>query len=146
MYKVSGGFVNLWSSLTCSGRLSQSRGSVQDTWGLLHQPLLFKGSQTAGTSLSLSHTGTGLSLLVPMKKNCNVIAYSGTIYNCVHPTLGQHILEEPHMSLMVMLRCPLTFDHKVISLYFIFHYFFLFVFCNDISWVRTGLSVIWYRT
>lgn len=33
------------------------------------------------------HAGIGLGLSVPLKRNCNVTAYKGILYNCVPPTL-----------------------------------------------------------
>lgn len=48
--------------------------------------------------------GTVLGLIVPVKRNCNTVAYKDVLYNCVLPNLCQQFGEETCMGVMV--RCP----------------------------------------
>ena len=88
---------------------------MQDTRVLPLQPSHTMSSWSSLCAQGHRHAGTGFSLLVPVKGNCNATAHKDTVYNCVLRTLWQQFGERAHMAVMV--RCPHAFSHIVYSVH-----------------------------
>lgn len=66
--------------------------------------------------------------LLPLKPNCNAIAYTVILYNYVLLTLLQQFGEDPHICVVI---CPQTFGHIV----YIFHH------CRDLAYLIFTFSL-----